>query len=96
KALTRGLLNSLVFAATKARALGEYSFPKEGKAETHLFIDCISRVLFLEDQFYRELEAVYDSETPLLGALTLGEIANFGKDFLEFYNKTAVLGVLGV
>ncbi|MEL7532817.1 MAG: FIST C-terminal domain-containing protein, partial [Bacteroidota bacterium] len=94
--ILKGNTTSLVFAASKARALGEYSFPAGAKAQTHLFIDCISRVLFMEDEFYRELEAVYDESTPLIGALTLGEIANFGKDFLEFYNKTAVLAVLGV
>ncbi len=94
--ILKGNTTSLVFAASKARALGEYSFPAGGTTQTHLFIDCISRVLFMEDEFYRELEAVYDDTTPLIGALTLGEIANFGKDFLEFYNKTAVLGVLGV
>lgn len=94
--ILKGNTTSLVFAASKARALGEYSFPKEGKVQTHLFIDCISRVLFMEDEFHRELEAVYDENTPMIGALTLGEIANFGKDFLEFYNKTAVVGVLGI
>ncbi|MEM6347908.1 MAG: FIST N-terminal domain-containing protein [Bacteroidota bacterium] len=94
--ILKGQTTSLVFAASKARALGEYSFPEGSKAQTHLFIDCISRVLFMEDEFYRELEAVYDESTPLLGALTLGEIANFGQEFLEFYNKTAVLGVLEI
>ncbi|MBN2010017.1 FIST C-terminal domain-containing protein [candidate division KSB1 bacterium] len=59
-----------------------------------LFIDCISRSLFLEKQFQAELDAVYHESTPLIGALTIGEIANTGKEYLEFYNKTAVVGVL--
>lgn len=93
--ILKGNTTSLVFAACKARALGEYMFPEGEGVRTHFFIDCISRVLFMEDDFHQELNAVYDENTPMIGALTLGEIANFGKEFLEFYNKTAVFGVLG-
>ncbi len=56
------------------------------------FIDCISRVLFLKDDFKNEIAAVYKSDTPLIGALTFGEIANNGKDYLAFYTKTSVIG----
>jgi hypothetical protein len=56
-----------------------------------LFIDCISRVLFLGDGFGAELAAV-DDGVPMVGALTLGEIASSGDGMLEFYNKTAVVG----
>ncbi len=59
-----------------------------------IFFDCISRVLFLEEDFIHELEAVNEEETPLFGALSIGEIANNKKDYLEFYNKTAVLARL--
>jgi len=58
-----------------------------------LFIDCISRVLFLDDSFPLELQAVHERQLPLIGALTIGEIANSGKDYLDFYNKTAVVGM---
>lgn len=72
---------------------------KEAREETELhhnnhftfFIDCISRVLFMEDGFSEELDAAYDKGTILIGALTLGEIANNKKHYLEFYNKTAVI-----
>jgi len=62
-----------------------------------LFIDCISRVLFLDDEFTKELEQVknkFDPDAPLFGALVLGEIANSGTGYLEFYNKTSVVAVL--
>ena len=57
------------------------------------FIDCISRVLFLQENFQKELDGISASTKNMLGALTLGEIANTGKNYLEFYNKTAVVGV---
>jgi hypothetical protein len=60
-----------------------------------LFIDCISRVLVLEEQFKNEIEVVYKEDTPLVGALTFGEIANNGRDYLSFYNKTSVVGHIG-
>ena len=68
---------------------------KSGKPEKFIFFaDCISRVLFLEDNFTKELEEVlsYYNKVPLFGALTIGEIANNGKEYLEFYNKTSVIG----
>lgn len=62
--------------------------------EITLFIDCISRILFMGDDFHLELDIVANKSNNLIGAMTLGEIANTGKEYLEFYNKTAVVGVL--
>ncbi len=56
-----------------------------------LFFDCISRTLFLGDDFEQELLAVKSDKVPLIGALSIGEIANNRKEYLEFYNKTSVL-----
>lgn len=67
---------------------------QEEANRTELLIDCISRALFLEDEFDREIEAVYQENVPLIGALSMGEIANNGKDYLELYNKTCVVGIL--
>jgi hypothetical protein len=57
-----------------------------------LCIDCISRVLFLEENFGKELNAI--SSTPLNGFLAIGEIANSGNAYLEIYNKTVVVSQL--
>jgi hypothetical protein len=57
-----------------------------------LFIDCISRALFLKDDYHKELEVL--GNEAVYGALTLGEIANMGKAYLELYNKTSVVGML--
>jgi len=84
---------NLIDAAKEASQLSSKGVDFD--VEFMLFIDCISRVLFLEEEFDRELEAVYEKEIPLIGALTFGEIANNGHDYLEFYNKTAVVGRIG-
>ncbi|WP_459209474.1 FIST signal transduction protein [Aquimarina rhabdastrellae] len=67
---------------------------------SHAFIiDCISRVLFLEDDFDTELNAIHQalvktpSITQINGALTLGEISSYN-GYLEFFNKTIVIGLL--
>lgn len=61
---------------------------------TVLFFDCISRVLYLEDGFDAELDAVGGHDDPAFGALTIGEIANDGEGHLDYYNKTAVTAVI--
>ncbi len=62
-----------------------------------IVFDCISRVLFLEDNFSEELQAIkkeLPSENDTIGALTLGEIASHGHGYIEFFNKTIVVGLL--
>lgn len=61
-----------------------------------IFLDCISRSVFLKDRLHEELQGVTQAlnGSHLIGALTLGEIAKSGGGCLEFYNKTAVLGAL--
>ncbi len=94
--ILKGTPENLISAAGTARQLAEEDWNSryEGNAEAGLFIDCISRVLFLENQMADEIANVSEN-LPLFGALTLGEIANNGTDYLEFYNKTAVLCMLG-
>lgn len=84
--ILHGSNESLVNAAKEAK---EEAFLD--KKHFTLFIDCISRTLFMGDSFHQELDAVYDENIYFVGALTLGEIANNKKHYLEFYNKTAVI-----
>ncbi|MDT8991528.1 FIST N-terminal domain-containing protein [Curvibacter sp. APW13] len=58
-----------------------------------LLVDCISRVLYLEDRYGEELRAVESGlqARAVFGMLSLGEIANGGSYCLEFFNKTLVL-----
>lgn len=62
-----------------------------------ILFDCISRSISLGDKFIDELVEIKKSINPtknLFGALTLGEIANNGNEYINFYNKTCVIGVL--
>lgn len=92
-----GTPKGLIEAAgeVKRRADADWARRYNTLPKLSLFIDCISRVLFLEDKIDDEIAQVYDPNIPLFGALTLGEIANNGQEYLEFYNKTAVLCILG-
>ncbi|MBN1406466.1 MAG: FIST C-terminal domain-containing protein [Calditrichaceae bacterium] len=85
--------SSLIAAARNALITAKESCNNTGD-KTILFMDCISRVLYLEDDFKDELNAIDIENIPMIGALTIGEIANSGRDYLEFYNKTAVIGIL--
>lgn len=49
--------------------------------------DCISRVLYLDEDFAKEAVNFKGA----FGALTIGEIA-CKRGFLDFYNKTLVVG----
>lgn len=63
-----------------------------------LIIDCISRVLYLGDDYTQELDAVAavlpDHDSLPYGILSLGEIASFNTGRVEFFNKTFVVGAL--
>jgi hypothetical protein len=91
-----GNTGSLIKAAKNASkdAVGQTNSPKKA-----IIIDCISRILFLEDQFQVELDQITDAiknnfpNLSIGGALTLGEISSYGDGFLEFYNKTVVIGL---
>ncbi len=92
--LLNGTSNTLITAAAHARYLAWQSAPTEiGHASVTFFIDCISRALFLEGQLGAELATVAATDGRLLGAMTLGEIASSGRDYPEFYNKTAVVAL---
>ena len=83
--------DSLVEAARTAH---DHALRGTEDPEALCVFDCVSRVLYLEDEFDRELAALQSESLPLFGALTIGEIANDGSGHLDYYNKTAVVGAL--
>ena len=94
--ILHGNESSLIKAAEQATLNSAKQASNPRKA---IIIDCISRILFLEDNFDKELTAItstINSKFPQVsigGALTLGEISSYGEGFLEFYNKTTVVGL---
>ncbi|MDV7188424.1 FIST N-terminal domain-containing protein [Lutibacter sp. TH_r2] len=55
-------------------------------------VDCISRALFMGNEFNKELEII-ENKGLTSGILGIGEIANTGNSFLEIYNKTIVMAI---
>jgi len=72
----------------------------ENHNPTHcLLIDCVTRVLFLEDDFNQEIKAASTQiknkhkNLDVEGILSMGEIATFGNGRLELYNKTFLTSI---
>jgi len=63
----------------------------EYKKSFKLYIGCLARLLVLEEDFYKELNAIYKEGELLVGALSVGEVANNQDHYLELYNSTAVV-----
>lgn len=65
-----------------------------------LVVDCISRSLFLEQEYTQELQAIQqqipleEAEQQIHGVLSMGEISSYGAGTLEFFNKTIVVGLV--
>ena len=95
--IKKGDQQSLINAAEQAT---EEALTNSKELKETFIIDCISRVLFLEDDFQKEINIVCETirkkypKTPISGALTLGEISSFGNGYLEFYNKTIVIALM--
>jgi len=83
--------DSLVAAAQAAH---DHALSGARRPDALCVFDCVSRMLYLDEEFDRELDAVRSETLPLFGALTIGEIANDGSGHLDYYNKTAVVGAL--
>ena len=94
--IMKGNKDKLINAAKSAaeKVVEESTSPKIA-----LIIDCISRILYLKEDFKYELKSISDTiqkkypEVPVCGALTLGEISSYGNGYIEFYNKTVVVGL---
>ncbi len=90
----RASAQSTIQAAQTALKRAKEAYRGEKPYKSVFCFDCAGRWKFLGEKFDGELEAVQDTACEVLGAITMGEIANSGYDFLEYYNRTCVIGVL--
>lgn len=88
-----GDADKLVMAATGAVGKAISTFSDKHQVSDCLLFDCVSRQLFLQDEFANELDLI-DAEIAqpfrTLGALVLGEIELDQSGILSLHNKTAV------
>ncbi|MEE4297002.1 MAG: FIST C-terminal domain-containing protein [Wenzhouxiangella sp.] len=76
----------LISAAREARAtVDDYMLNTRGSC--YLVLGSVSRALCLGDSLGDELQGVSQNDLSF-GAFTLGEIANTGQEFLQFYNNS--------
>lgn len=93
-----GNVESLLAGTSRSRENAVKDFQSSAIPTTNsepitFFIDCITRAAFLKEHFEKEL-SIASGGTTMIGVLSLGEIANSKNDYLEFYNKTSVIGIL--
>lgn len=93
--ILKGNKNSLISSSGKA-IKNVLEKKNENEISSVMLFDCISRSIFLENDFSLELKEIkkHIPTKTLFGALTLGEIANNGDEYINFYNKTCVVGAL--
>lgn len=92
--ILHGSADDLIASSAQALERAREAFPATAKPGLTLFIDCLSRAYFLKDEYEREVAAAQAPDMPNIGVCTIGEIANNGRDYLEFYNKTTVIAFL--
>ncbi|TWX66248.1 hypothetical protein ESZ36_15340 [Colwellia demingiae] len=90
--LLEGNIDSLV-ASTEKAAVSLLSKLNKTTIATTMVFDCISRALFMEDEFEKELNVIAEHchSGALFGVLSLGEIANSQSGAIRLLNKSIVI-----
>jgi len=91
KGSTKKLINASKDAVSSACNGNKYN--------NSLIIDCISRFMYLGEEYPKSIDIIknqiesHNCSLNLEGMLTLGEISTYGRGYLEFLNKTIVVGL---
>jgi len=78
-------------------AAKESGTEKKTSMELTIVFDCVSRVLYLGDNFSSEMAAIQrgvGAQRQIVGALSIGEIANTNRGTINLLNKSIVIGNL--
>lgn len=95
--ILKGEKTTLIDASKKAILKAKDLLNEIEEENSVVLFDCISRAIYLGDDFIEELKEIkknMNSNKTLFGALTLGEIINNGNEYIVFYNKSCVIGLL--
>lgn len=87
KANTNALISSAINALNKAHS---------PKSSLTIVFDCISRKLYLQDDFSQEINMLFthNHTNEIFGVLSLGEVANDQGGAMKLLNKSIVIGCL--
>ena len=94
--ILKGSTENLIEAAHEAVEIAT----KDADFSQTFIVDCISRALFLDDDYSRSLDLIKEhideqkEGVSVEGMLTIGEISTYGRGYLEFLNKTIVVGLM--
>jgi hypothetical protein len=97
--ILEGNAEHLIAAAEKAGRLAAKQSSNNSADDVGLTVvfDCVSRVLYLGDSFPLELAAIQKGvggNRAIIGALSIGEIANTSRGTINLLNKSIVIGNL--
>ncbi len=82
-----------LISSTEQAAISAFSARSQTIRSTTMVFDCVSRVLFMEDEFEKELDVIakHCASPALFGVISLGEIANSPSGAIRLLNKSIVI-----
>lgn len=90
--ILNGNANTLI---DSSKEIAEYCAMNSPEKYTPFLFDCISRAMFLGERFKEELVNIQDKLAyPIIGALSIGEIASKTNGEIIVHNKSTIIGLL--
>ncbi len=88
--------DSTMFIEAAKKATLKAIKDSSNKQKIVFLFECVTRKLFLNENYEKELEIIKTNINGklLLGVLTLGEITNYDSTSVKFYNKACMVGSL--